>query len=76
MKTEKLAAHTDNRTFFFYVNEQKENEIIITMYNTQYTLIKSGDIWENHHSNYFAMAQHLINAVIYSIKNRVLAESL
>jgi len=74
MNTPKFAAHSENRTFFFYVNEQKENEISITMYNTQYVLIKNGETWKNHHSNYFTMAQHLIDAVIHAANNGVLAE--
>ncbi|MDO3627541.1 hypothetical protein [Mucilaginibacter sp. BT774] len=74
MATHKYAAHTENRIFYFYITNQGDNEINITMYNTPYTLIKNGENWENHHSNNFAMAQHLIDAVIYSIKNRIVAE--
>lgn len=64
MTSEKLASHTENRTFYFYIVNQKDNELVITMYNTTYTLIREGDGWRNATSNYFSMAQHLIDAVI------------
>ncbi|MBS1530914.1 MAG: hypothetical protein JSU01_11435 [Bacteroidetes bacterium] len=69
MNNEKLAANTGNRTFYFYLVQQKENEISITMYNTPYTLIKVGDNWQNAPGNYFSMAQHLIDAVIETVAN-------
>jgi hypothetical protein len=74
MTNEKYAAHTQNKTFYFYITQQNDTEISITMYNTTYLLIRNGETWENHHSNYFSMAQHLIDAVIYSIQNGVKAD--
>lgn len=67
MTNEKLAANTENRTFYFYVVLQKENEITISMYNTNYTLVKVDDKWQNASGNYFSMAQHLIDAVIKTV---------
>lgn len=73
MNNEKLAANTENRTFFFYVTEQGENEIRITMYSTPYTFICRNGKWENHASNYFSMAQHLIEAVVDAVRNKIKA---
>ena len=67
MTNEKLAAHTENRTFYFYIVNRKETELVITMYNTTYILVKDGDRWRNATSNYFSMAQHLIDAVIQTV---------
>lgn len=53
---------------------QSDTEISISMYNTTYLLISNGQSWENHHTNYFLMAQHLIDAVIYAINNGIKAE--
>jgi len=73
MNNEKLAASTENRTFYFYVKEQSDNEIRITMYNTPYTLVCRDGKWENHASNYFSMAQHLIEAVVDGIGGKIKA---
>jgi hypothetical protein len=67
MTSEKLAAHTENRTYYFYIVNRKDNELVITMYNTNYMLIKDGDGWKNAPGNYFSMAQHLIEAVIAAV---------
>jgi hypothetical protein len=64
MSTEKLAAHTQNRTFYFTIVQQTEQEIRISMYNTSYTLVKQDAGWRNAPTNYFTMAQHLIDAVV------------
>ncbi|GAA4907623.1 hypothetical protein [Mucilaginibacter defluvii] len=67
MSTEKLAAHTQNRTFYFTIVQQSEQEIRISMYNTSYTLIKQNVGWRNAPTNYFNMAQHLIDAVVEAV---------
>jgi len=61
---EKLAADTGDRIFYFYIVQKKENELSITMYSTPYTFIRDETGWRNASSNYFSMADHLINAVV------------
>lgn len=68
MSTEKLAAHTQNRTFYFTIIQQSEQEIRISMYNTSYTIVKQNVGWRNAPTNYFNMAQHLIDAVVEAVK--------
>ena len=64
---EKLAAHFENRIYYFYVKAKTETEIMITMYQTPYTFIWKDDQWRNHLNNKMNMVQPLINAVIVAI---------
>jgi hypothetical protein len=68
MMNEKLAATTENRTYYFYLLNEKDGEVTINMYGTNYTLIRGESSWDNHGSNYFAMAPHLIDAIVETIR--------
>ena len=42
---ERLAAQLETRIFYFTVENQKDSELSILMYNTPYTLVSKGDKW-------------------------------
>lgn len=67
MESQKLAANTENRTYYFYIVQQKDNEVSILMYSTPYTLVKNEDGWANHPANKLKMVQRLVDAVIEAI---------
>ncbi|UOE50899.1 hypothetical protein MTO98_07385 [Mucilaginibacter sp. SMC90] len=50
--SERLAAHFENRTYYFMLESQKENEVKISMYGTLYTFLKSADRWMNNSQCY------------------------
>ncbi|MFC0514611.1 hypothetical protein ACFFGT_10380 [Mucilaginibacter angelicae] len=62
--SERLAAHFENRSYYFVIDSRKENEIKITMYGTPYTFIKNGESWRNSQSNLMEMKSGLIGAVM------------
>ncbi|GAA4326167.1 hypothetical protein GCM10023149_28820 [Mucilaginibacter gynuensis] len=64
MNNDRLAAQLETRIFYFYVVDQKPNEIRITMYGTHYTLHKSNEGWRNASSNSMNMSQPLIDSVV------------
>ncbi|PTQ96606.1 hypothetical protein C8P68_10491 [Mucilaginibacter yixingensis] len=61
--TEKLAAHYENRTYYFYIVDKKPGELSIRMYDTPYIFIRKNDTWENHSTNKMAMTGPLIQIV-------------
>jgi len=61
---ERLAAQLETRIFYFTVENQKDSELSILMYNTPYTLVSKEDKWENHAGNKMTMSPALIDAVI------------
>ena len=64
---DKLAAHFENRIYYFYVRAKTENEVMSTMYQTPYTFIKKGDKWVNHLNNKMNMTLPLIAEVVAAI---------
>ncbi|AYL96547.1 hypothetical protein [Mucilaginibacter celer] len=65
--SERLAAHFENRTYYFTLESQKENEVKINMYGTLYTFLKSGDRWMNNQSNAMEMREGLVGAVMLAL---------
>jgi hypothetical protein len=64
---EKLAAHFENRIYYFYVTAKEPAEVIISMYGTRYMFIKKEDKWVNHVNNKMNMVVGLINAVLTTL---------
>lgn len=57
-------ARLENRTFYFTITKQSENEIGIVMYSQPYTLIKEDRGWANHPINAMQMSKELVLAVV------------
>lgn len=65
--TDKLAAHFENRIYYFYLTNQQPAEIVISMYSTPYIFIKKEDKWVNHTNNKMQMNPKLIDAVMVTL---------
>lgn len=66
--SEKLAAHYENRTYFFKIVNKSADEISIDMYGTAYTFVKKNTQWANKTGNKMNMVQGLIDAVILTVQ--------
>lgn len=65
--SEKLIARKDNMEFFFTLLSKNQDEIAIEMYNTEYRLIRNGDVWINKPGNKMSMSAELAAAVIKTV---------
>lgn len=64
-----MIAKKENMEFNFSllgVNKERD-EIMISMYSAEYTLVKKGDIWQNSSKNKMDMSPSLIAAVVKAV---------
>ena len=59
-----LVAINEAREYFFTINSKDKDRVTVTMYNTEYTFIRTAKGWENASSNKNNAASGLINGVI------------
>ncbi|NVM66865.1 hypothetical protein FHW88_005183 [Mucilaginibacter sp. SG538B] len=62
--SERLAAHHENRTYYFTIESRKPGELKIMMYGTPYTFLHSGERWINYAGNLMEMKSGVIAAVM------------
>lgn len=65
--SEKLIARKGIMEFFFTLISKSQEEIAIEMYNTEYRLIRNGDVWINKPGNKMSMSEELAAAVIKTV---------
>jgi len=65
--SDRLAAHHENRVYYFFVESIKDNEVKINMYGTPYSLLRSGEAWVNSPSNQMEMKKGLVAAVMVAV---------
>lgn len=63
----KLIARKGNMEFFFTLLSKNEDEIVIEMYNTVYSLVKKGAVWVNKHDNKMSMSEELAEAIVKTV---------
>jgi len=66
-KSERLEAHFQNHTYYFYPTDRKPEVFTISMYNFPYTLVRKDGRWKNHPSNKMEMAHGLVVVVTITI---------
>lgn len=59
----RLEAHFENRTYYFFITDKKAGEFSIEMYKAPYTFVRKNDVWDNHPGNKQNMVPALMQIV-------------